>query len=212
MIVTARLDNAGQYTGCYCVTDLIDYDPESDTLTVMFAGSVHRTNVSQVRRVAKDYKEHFMSDSQQAAADRIREALLEFRRTKNGADKAAEANPARNRNRYASIDPGTSLAPSPAKPEVVSVPGRDPVRKPTKKPASSPARAASSKRRETKPVEQESPSPASTAASSTRKAQRLSNKLMEIYFPIDSKVTAKIPHGVLDVVETDKAFGKIYRK
>lgn len=217
MVVAQLPDSAGQFSRCYCVTDLLDYDDGAGTVSVAFAGSSFTVPLINVRRVHRNYEEYFKSmSSQQDSIERIKEALLEHRRLKNGADKAATKTPARKPNRYASIDTGPSLAPSPAKPEVAKGPGRDLAKKPVKTAVTPPkAQPALSVRREAVQTEMwNSPATGSrrSPAGETRQAQRLSNATMEIYFPVGAKVTAKLPNGVVDVVDTDKAFGKIYRK
>lgn len=218
MIVIARLpDSAGQFSFCYCVTQLVDFDPEDDILTVEFAGSTHRTTIDNVRRVHVDMTDAAKSSgSQQDAVERIKTALLEHRRARTKAEQQASKKPARNR--YASIgNTGDLFAPSPAKPAPVEAgSGQAPVL--ARHAGLTPLEAAPAPRREAKPGRGSRPTtttpPRDTAtpAGETRQAQRLSNTSLEIFFPMDTAITFKLPNGVVDVVETAKPFGKLFKK
>lgn len=212
MIVCAQLpDSAGQFAGVFCVSKLIDYNEKAGTVVVLFAREQYTVPITNVRYVARDMTEAVKMSNQQEAIERIKQALLEHRKARTIAERTARK-PAGNR--YASISQGSHAAPSPTRP---AADGRGsqqalPLEPPK---AAPPAKALRAPRRETKP--ERKPRSASSAqrfaaGSAVRQAQRLSNAHMELYFPMGVKITAKLPNGVVDVVETDKPFGKIFRK
>lgn len=208
MIVCAQLpDSAGQFAGAFCVSDLVDYNEKAGTVTLLFAREQHTVPLSKIRYVATDMTEAIKKMSQQEAIERINEALRQHRQSRTATERAA-SKPAGNR--YASIGIGSDAAPSPTKP---ASRGRGSQQAPSGPPKEAPpAKALSKPRRETKPVRAKTSHQRSAAEPAVRWAQRLSNDSMEIYFPAGAKVTAKLPNGEVDVVETDKPFGKIFRK
>ena len=169
-------------TGYICATKVLAYDDASGTLTVEFMGATHLCALREVHRVRSTMTEIAMSTGQDEAAERVREALNEFRRNRTSATSADVKPP---RNRYATIGVSDSPAPSPA---VVA---------PAVKQAS--VAAPSLKKL------------SATRSKPTRDAQRLFNDSVEMFFAPSTQIKVKLPNGKVESCLTDKEFGKAFK-
>lgn len=175
---------------------VVAFDAESDTVTFEFSNALHVVHITSVFRVRDNMSEIASSTGSQAeAVQRVRDALIEFRKTRNGVDSKPSKPP---RNRYASLD--VHIAPSPTHNAPVLAPPEAALPKPARRAAPKTAAAP--------------PAAAVPAVPgvSKRPAQRLYNDRLEIFFPADTTVTAKLPKGQIDNVVTDKPFGKIFKR
>lgn len=186
MYAVARLDD-----GLIAVGSIVAINDKTGTVTLEFRNEHHIVPVDHIRRVRQTMSEIASSSGSQAEAiERIKAALLDFRKTRNGVDKQI-VKP--SRNRYASID--VSPAPSPQQ----------------SAPVLAPSETALPKAREARPQPTVKVAAASEAIRG-RPAQRLFNDRLEVFFAPDAKVTMKLPKGQIEHVSTDKPFGKIFKR
>lgn len=187
------------------VGKLVDFDPVTDTVITEFSNTNHVLPVSSILRVRNDMTEIATSSGSQAdAIDRIKQALLDFRKSRTSAESSKAAPPLRNRYASTTDSPAPSptpkavtLAPSVAAPtpppKLVAVPPLPPVLKPARKAAIDAATKLA-------------------ASKEQRMVQRHYNAQLEIFYALDDKITLKLPKGITENVLSDKALRIPFRR
>lgn len=162
--------------------------PDDERFDIRYGGISHTISLEDLLGIYNSQREAIMSNEDQALKQ-IRQAVLDFRATRQGITREPE----KRVNRYASILQGSSLPP--LEEEDTDVAGNTPP------PSSSAA----------------SPSPQGSGSLgggslSPRRVQRLSNGKYEIFFALDASVkVTQLRDGILDVVESDRQLGRLYR-